>query len=145
LITLSFAVTAAGMTAKSGAGIDGGMVVPVVAGIFAFYAGLFALVAYIKARTTNAVWSHLSVGPLRFESRLRARDLMWLYLSNFLVVVLTLGLAAPWAVVRMARYRAAKTTAIATGALDSFVQAEGRQVSAAGQEVGEMFDVDVAL
>ena len=47
--------------------------------------------------------------------------------------------------VRTHRYRASKTTVIASGSLDSFVQAETQQVSATGQEVGEMFDIDIAL
>jgi uncharacterized membrane protein YjgN (DUF898 family) len=76
---------------------------------------------------------------------MRARDMLWLFFSNALAVVFTLGLATPWAVVRMARYRASKTAALAAGPLDSYVQAESRQVGAAGQEVGEMFDLDIAL
>jgi uncharacterized membrane protein YjgN (DUF898 family) len=59
--------------------------------------------------------------------------------------VATLGLLTPWAVVRSLRYRASKTAAIAAGPLDSYVQAEAQQVSATGQEVGEMFDIDIAL
>lgn len=113
--------------------------------VLLFYGGLFLLVAYIRARTINAVWSNLSIGPLRFESKLRARDLIWLYFSNAVAVVATLGLLTPWAVVRSLRYRASKTTALAAGPLDSYVQAEAQQVSATGQEVGEMFDIDIAL
>jgi len=93
----------------------------------------------------NAVWNHLSVGPMRFESVLRARDLIWLYFSNFVAVVLTVGLATPWATVRSMRYRVSKTTAIASGPLDSFAQGEAQKVSVAGEEVAELFDIDIAL
>jgi uncharacterized membrane protein YjgN (DUF898 family) len=110
-----------------------------------FYGGMFFLFAYVRARTMNALWGHLRVGPVRFESRLRARDLAWLYLSNLAALVLTLGLAAPWAAVRTMRYRASKTTLFASGPLEAFVQAETEQVSVAGEEVAEMFDIDVAL
>jgi uncharacterized membrane protein YjgN (DUF898 family) len=106
---------------------------------------MFLVFAYVRARTLNAVWNHLQVGPLRFESTLRARALIWIYFSNVVAVVLTLGLATPWAVVRAMRYRAARTTAISEGSLDRYVQAESLQVGAAGQEVGEMFDIDIAL
>lgn len=113
--------------------------------ILLFYVGMFLLFAYVKARATNALWNNLSVGPVRFECAMRARALLWLFFSNALMVVFTVGLATPWAVVRMARYRASKTAAIAAGPLDSYVQAESRQVSAVGEEVGEMFDFDIAL
>ena len=110
-----------------------------------FYAAIFFQIAYIRARTMNAVWNHLGVGPVRFESALRARDLLWLYFSNLVVLALTIGLAAPWATVRTARYRAAKTTVVAAGSLDSFAQAQAQSLGAAGEEIGEMFGFDIAL
>jgi uncharacterized membrane protein YjgN (DUF898 family) len=113
--------------------------------IVLFYVGLFLLFAYIRARTTNAIWSAVRIGPMRFEPSLRARDLMWLYFGNLLAIVLTLGFATPWAVVRAMRYRASKTTAFASGPLDGFAQAEAQQVGAAGEEVADFFDIDIAL
>ena len=38
--------------------------------------------AYIKARSANLVWNSTRLGPLRFESTLRCRDLVKLYLTN---------------------------------------------------------------
>lgn len=110
-----------------------------------FYGGLFLIFAYIRARTTNAIWNAVRIGSVRFESELRARDLIWLYFSNLLAIAFTLGLAAPWAVVRAMRYRASKTTAIAAGPLDGFAQAEAQRVSVAGEEVADFFDIDIAL
>lgn len=113
--------------------------------IIVFYGGLFLLFAYVKARTTNAVWNNVAIGPVRFESALRARSLIWIYLSNIVAVVFTLGLLTPWAVVRLMRYRASRVTVVAAGALDSYVQAEAQQVGSAGEEVAEMFDIDIGL
>src|SRR6266699_1806081 len=109
------------------------------------YVGLFLLFGYIRARTTNAIWNAVRIGPLSFESSLRARDLIWLYFSNLLAIAFTLGLAAPWAEVRAMRYRASKTTAIASGPLDGFAEGQVQQLSAAGEEVAELFDIDIAL
>jgi uncharacterized membrane protein YjgN (DUF898 family) len=131
--------------AQSGAGIPAAMIGLMIAGIVLFYAGIFVLLAYVKARTNNAVWDGLSIGAVRFESAIRARDLIWLYLSNFFAVILTIGLAIPWAVVRMARYRASRMGVVATGSLDAYAHAEAKQVSATGEEVGEMFDIDISL
>lgn len=113
--------------------------------VLLIYPGLFVLFAYIRARTTNAIWNAVRIGPLRFESALRARDVIWLYFSNLLAIAFTLGLATPWAVVRAMRYRASMTTAIASGSLDGFAQAEAQQVSVAGEEAAELFDIDIAL
>ena len=71
--------------------------------------------------------------------------MIWLYFSNLVAVVLTIGLAAPWATVRSSRYRASKTTAFAAAPLDGFAQAQAQSLGATGEEIGEMFDFDIAL
>jgi len=146
VLAASFAVlgVVAGAT-KPGAGVPAWMPSAMIAAVVVFYALLFLQIAYIKARTVNAVWNHLSVGPMRFESVLRARDLIWLYFSNFVAVALTVGLATPWAAVRSMRYRASKTTVIASAPLDGFAQAEAQRVSVAGEEVADFFGIDIAL
>ncbi len=135
----------AGASVKADTAKPGWMPTAIIAGVVVFYALLFLLLAYIKARTVNAVWNHLSIGPVRFESVLRARDLIWLYFSNLVVVALTIGLATPWAAVRSMRYHASKTTAIASAPLDGFAQAEAQRVSVAGEEVADFFGIDIAL
>ena len=101
--------------------------------------------SYLNARTTNATWNALEIGPLSFESTLGARQLAGIYLVNMVAILFTLGLATPWAVVRTMRYRAQHTTALAAGGLASFVAAEANNLNATGEEVGEMFDVDFSL
>jgi uncharacterized membrane protein YjgN (DUF898 family) len=147
LLVLVFvaAIMLAGVRAKAGAGVAAWMPMAMIAAVVVFYALLFLQVAYIRARTVNAVWNHLSVGPMRFESVLRARDLIWLYFSNLVAVVLTVGLATPWAAVRSMRYRVSKTTAITSDPLDGFAQAEAQRVNVAGEEMADFFDIDIAL
>ena len=70
--------------------------------------------------------------------------MVWIYLSNSLLVVLTLGLFTPWAKVRMARYRANCTSMVISGDLNHFVAAEQTRTSALGQELGDAFDVEFA-
>ena len=113
--------------------------------IVAAYGGYLLLFAYLRARITNLILNAMTIGPVQFESTLRARDLAGLYLVNIIAIIVTLGLATPWAVVRTLRYRAAKTTVLVAGGLDSFVAGETRQVAATGEAVGEMFDFDIGL
>jgi uncharacterized membrane protein YjgN (DUF898 family) len=113
--------------------------------ILLIYLGLFFLFSYVRVRTTNALWNAVYIGPLRFESTLRVRHVTWIYFSNLVAIALTLGLATPWAVVRAMRYRASMTTVIVSGSLEGFAQAEAQQVSVAGEEAAELFDIDIAL
>lgn len=122
---------------------------PLSPGWFIFMLGIYLtyllVYAYSHARSTNITFNALSIGPLAFTSKLGARKLAGIYVVNIVAVLCTLGLATPWAVVRTMRYRASKLTLIATGSLAGFVGAESANVSATGEEVGEMFDIDFGL
>ena len=113
--------------------------------VIAIYVAYLAVFAYLRARVGNLTLNGTIVGPLRCRSTLRARDLTWLYASNIIAVIATVGLAIPWVTIRMARYRAANLCAVGTAALASFAAAPGAVGTATGSEVGDLFDVDVSL
>jgi uncharacterized membrane protein YjgN (DUF898 family) len=98
-----------------------------------------------QTRITNYVWNQRELGPLVFDSRLRASELLKLYVTNTLAIVGTLGLYVPWAVVRTARYRASCIRIARYGSLTEFRGAPRPLGSAAGAEIADLFDVDIAL
>src|SRR5690606_23823119 len=89
--------------------------------VFSIYLVFLALPVFLRTRWTNLMWASSWLGQHRFECTLRARDVIWIYFSNGLAIVFSLGLAVPWAMVRIARYRARHWTLLAAGDLDSFV------------------------
>jgi uncharacterized membrane protein YjgN (DUF898 family) len=109
------------------------------------YAIYIAAYGYVRARTQNLLTNATTIGPLRLSATLRARRLAWIYLSNIIAVLLTLGLATAWATIRVARYRAENLTARANAPLESYVAGTGAQAGATGSEVSDLFDVDVSL
>lgn len=110
-----------------------------------FYALYIVVYAFVRARTQNLVANGTVAGPLRLQSRLRGTRLSWLYVTNVIAVVSTLGLATPWAVVRLARYRARTLTLVAAAPLATLPGAPLGAASATASEVSDLFDVDVAL
>lgn len=93
----------------------------------------------------NATLSSTRIGPVTLRCQLSARRLAWIYVSNILAIVLTLGLFTPWARVRTARYLLESVDCVATGSMDEFLSAEVERTSAIGEELGELLDVDVGL
>ena len=71
---------------------------------------------------------------------LRVRDVCWIYFSNIVAILCTLGLAVPWAMIRLARYRAEHFTLVATGDLDEFVAASEMSAGATGAELVDALD-----
>jgi uncharacterized membrane protein YjgN (DUF898 family) len=111
----------------------------------AFVAFFLLIGPYLIARIQNLVWNGTTLGPHRFQSRLRARSLAWILFTNVVLSVATLGLFMPFAAVRLARYRVSSMTLLPGAALDEFVAGERAQVAAIGEELGEFLDIDLAL
>lgn len=118
-----------------GALLFGGVIVVCGLAISAFYARSVA----------NAAFDHLEIGPHHLRSFLETTPLIWLYLKNFVLVVLTLGIYYPWAKVATARYQLENTVIIARGGLDDLHAAAGQGGTATGEEISDIFDVDFGL
>ena len=109
------------------------------------YAGYVLAYAYVRARSGNLVWNNTRLGPLRFQSTLRCRELLRLYVTNALAIVASFGLLIPWAVIRTWKYRADNTRVFQDGALAQFQGSDRSKVAALGAETLDIFDLDLSL
>ncbi|SDT91111.1 YjgN family protein [Halopseudomonas salegens] len=107
--------------------------------------GYLVLFGYFMAGLTNLVLSATRLESHALSSNLGKRRIVWIFLSNSLLIVLTLGLFTPWAKVRMARYKASCTQLEINGDLDHFIAAQTKSTGAMGQELGEAFDVGISF
>jgi uncharacterized membrane protein YjgN (DUF898 family) len=128
-----------------GAPSDAGF--PLLAAGVPTFCALGLATAIVKAGVTNLLYHNARVGDLRFRSEMRAGSLAWLYATNVLGVVLSLGLATPWARVRLAHYRASTLTLVAPHGLDAFTQASERAggLGELASEAADLFDFDLGL
>ena len=118
--------------------------IPIVGIVLAPFGYLVAL-SYVMARQTNVVYGKSRLEDYGFESRIGVVKLALLYLTNLLAIVFTLGLAIPWAMIRLARYRLSCITLVADESLDSFTDKAQEEQSALGEELGEVFDIAVGI
>ena len=103
------------------------------------------IAAYLQARIGNLVWNNTRLNQLRFQCSMRARDMIWLYFTNLVVIMLTFGLATPWAQIRMARYRTSKLLIVGDLDFDRFAGDKKSEVAAMGDEMADVFDVDLSF
>jgi len=113
-----------------------------VIGIYAVYAVVYA---YTQARVTNLQWNHTHGPGLRFESTLGAVKLARIYVGNVVAAALSAGLLIPWAVVRTARYRLENFAMIVEDEHLHSANPALAPVGAAGQEIGDLFNLDLGL
>ena len=116
-----------------------------VAGMAMLYLIIPVISALIQSRTANLFYNPTMLGPIGFDSNQRARNLIWIYLSNLVLIALTVGLFIPWAKVRLARYRA--QTLIVTGPqnLSEFTAGQQQGSTATGAEMADLFDLNIGL
>ena len=81
---------------------------------------------------------------IAFKSRLTGIGLYGLWFGNFLLLVLSLGFATPWVMVRNARYRIDNTSVVA-GDVDALMASRTQPVSSLSDEMAEVFDVDLGI
>lgn len=101
--------------------------------------------AVVQARTTNLAWSGTRVGGIGFVSSLGSMALARLYLVNILAIIVSAGLLVPWATVRVYRYRLSCFSAVVEGAITHEAAPGQPPIGAAGQELGDLFNVDFGL
>jgi hypothetical protein len=113
--------------------------------ILLYAAIIFSITAYIQSRLYNLVWNNTTLEHIQFSSNQRMRDLILLYLTNGMALLFTLGLATPWAQIRMARYRAEHMALSGEADWDKFVGEKKDASRALGEEIADMFDVDISF
>lgn len=102
-----------------------------------------SLIAYYSVRMANLKYSYSTLGLHGFDPSWEFGSYLKLIVVNSLLTIITLGIYIPWAKVRAANYAATHTAATVEGNLDDFIAGEESNVSAVGEGIGDIFDLDV--
>jgi len=104
------------------------------------------VMAYSITQHRKYVYANTSLDEkVTFASTLKAMPLAWVLISNFIVIIATLGFAFPWAKVRAARIMLENTQVNTVDGFDEYLTQKQNQASSLGEQIGDAFDVDVGL
>jgi uncharacterized membrane protein YjgN (DUF898 family) len=106
-----------------------------------------SIYSYSRSRMLNLLYNGARLADGRLRSTLGFWAMFWIYLSNLVAIIGTIGLAVPWAKVRMVRYRASHMVLETAADLDAFVAETHAQtdVGALGAEMDGLFSIDIGL
>lgn len=107
-----------------------------------FGLGYALALVYIATGLNNLVFNGATLASHRFSGNFSFAGYGWIMVSNFLLMIVTLGLFIPWAKVRVARYVAEHVQLHVSGDLDSFVAITQQDEKAFGEEFGDVFDLE---
>ncbi len=109
--------------------------------LFLLLPTLYTMTFWYMARQERHFWQHTTFGAARFDCRLRGRQLLWLTFSNIVLVICTLGIGYPWALIRQMRLQC--ETLSLYGAIDlSAVRQLVAPATATGEALGQVLEVD---
>jgi len=97
------------------------------------------------ALITNLIWRNTRIGEHRIKCNISPLGLIWIGVSNLFLLVITLGLFTPWAVVRLTKFQLEAVTLVPASNLQEFVAGEPDNISAVGEETATAFDFDISL
>ena len=114
------------------------------------YVGLIILsmliFAYFFTRQRTYIYENSTLdGKINFASSLKAGQFACVIISNFLLIIVTLGLATPWVKVRLARLFLGNTHVDTSVGFDIYVTQKQKEQSSLGEQIGDAFDVDVGI
>ena len=140
---IGLAVGAGILSGSGGAGIFGAGLVVLIIGVYAVY---FVLFAAFVVLIQNRIWNHTTVGEVSFRSKARVLPMARIYFVNILLLIVTLGLFTPFAVIRSLKYRLESVTAVTAAGMDQFLSgAAVDDVAATGEGAADLFDFDIGL
>ena len=122
-------------------------VLPIIMSVYLgmILAGM-TVMAYAKTRQRTYIYENMMLDEkIAFASTLKAKPLAWVMVTNFIAVILTLGLAFPWAKVRMAKLMVENTLVDTEAGFYDYVTQKQKEESSLGEQIGDAFDVDVGL
>jgi len=111
---------------------------------------IYAAIAFIGPAIHTMILN-LVVSSTTFDEKHQLKSTMspivmaWIFISNAILVLITLGLFYPWARVRARRYQLDHLTLLIQGDVDSYVSEVFDTQSAVGEEIGSVFSFDFGL
>ncbi len=105
---------------------------------------LFVL-AYLRARLLSYRWSSSRLGNHAFRLRLSFPVMLWLYASNAVAIVATLGLFTPFARIRVLRYVVDEFRFLESPFEGAVEAGEAQRIGATGAEAAGEFGLEIGI
>ncbi|MGO4834028.1 DUF898 family protein, partial [Rhizobiaceae sp. 2RAB30] len=108
---------------------------------------LFAMAAlFYQAGIRNVAFNETVIdGRHMLHSSILRRRFAWISVTNLIATIFSLGLARPWAAIRMARYLSLTTALDVTGSLEDYAGSIEQSGSAVGAEYMDIEGVNIGF
>jgi uncharacterized membrane protein YjgN (DUF898 family) len=113
--------------------------------VFLTYVLFAALYPIFLTLLQNLVWCNTRLGAHQFKSEIKWRRMTWIWLSNLVLIAVTLGFFMPFATIRSMRYRIESMTLLPASDLSEFIAAGESAGSVVGEGMTDLLNFDLSL
>ncbi|MDO5069064.1 MAG: YjgN family protein [Neisseria zoodegmatis] len=103
------------------------------------------LVPLTQGYLFRATWLNVNVGKSRITTDLNPYKYSWIKLTNYIAAIFTLGLLLPWGAVRLYRYQAQSLQVELQDNPQDLMNMAQNDPDAIGEEIADVFDIDISL
>jgi len=126
--------------------MSGGLFVSIIVAYIGILVGFYLITAYLYTSQRSYILGNTRLDDhTSFTSTLKTSQLTWVMITNLLLIAITVGLAIPWTRTRMARLIIENTQVDVSTGFDTYISAQQAEQSSLGEQLGDAFDVDVAV
>lgn len=116
-----------------------------VLGVIGIYLAMLIIAPLTQAYLYKVVWENTTLDNNQFAlNDFSVFRFAFIQFTNLLMIGLTLGLFMPWAVVRLQRYKTETLCLLSNDDFDTLMTPQVAQVSGIGEEIADVFDLDVS-
>lgn len=116
-----------------------------VLGVIGIYLAMLIIAPLTQAYLYKVVWENTTLDNSQFAlNDFSVFRFAFIQFTNLLMIGLTLGLFMPWAVVRLQRYKTETLCLLSNDDFDTLMTPQVAQVSGIGEEIADVFDLDVS-
>lgn len=127
-----------------GSNEDSKLVANILPAIIAVLVYLILIIYGVLCR--NLMVNNLSLGDVvGFKSTLDPKIYIWIFVSNLLAILVSIGLLIPWSMVRMYKYLCESTIVRIEGDIEKFVDDAVTKQSSFGEAVADFEGIEVGI
>lgn len=114
-------------------------------GIIIFYLIMLLVTPLMQGYLHKAMWSKMSLGDNRFELvNFSVLKFAMIALTNYIAIIISLGLLYPWAAVRIHRYKTQTLSLVMVDDFEALTTPNTNNISPVAEEISDVFDLDVS-
>lgn len=117
----------------------------IMGGVYAFFIfNILLFSAFVNTRLTNYLFNNLKLKDISFSSHISFFRLLWIYSSNLVLIIMTMGLFIPWAKLRAVSYKLS-CMSVFSDELARFSSEETQKANVLGEEFSDFLDIDIGF